>query len=90
MVPVVHVSRADLPLRTETLHVLRLLQLDPAQLVCLGDDLDLAALPADRVDVTLVDHNALAMPLRSLSPRVSAVFDHHTVSQGSASILPVR
>ncbi len=75
--PLVHVPRAELPLRTDTLHVLRLLGLDASQLLCLGDDVDLARAPG--LALTLIDHNALAAPLRALTPAVVAVLDHHVV-----------
>ncbi len=75
----VHIPRADLPLRTEVTYLWQLLALDPAALVCL-DELDLPALHSQhRLRLTLVDHNRLAAPLAALTDCIDRILDHHVV-----------
>ncbi|EGD73112.1 hypothetical protein PTSG_04826 [Salpingoeca rosetta] len=77
IIPIVNVSRADLPLRTEVTFVLEKLGIDAGDLVC-RDEVDLAGFAAAQsLDVTLVDHNRLAGHQTFLQPFVTHIVDHH-------------
>lgn len=74
---VLNIPRAELPLRTDNLFLLRESGLSQ-DLLLFRDQLDLSALHrAGRLDLTLVDHNVLPSSDSDLEGAVVEVIDHH-------------
>lgn len=72
--PIINIKRADLRLRRDVLHALQLVEVDVENL-CFIDDPHVHL--EDAPVITLVDHNALAPHQMHLSPKITAIFDHH-------------
>ena len=81
-VPMFNVNREDIPLRTEATWLLRDCDVNTVSVTCLGD-LDLKELQsANRLAVTLVDHNVPAIDQWELIPSTVEIIDHHKDDTG--------
>ncbi|XP_067094160.1 exopolyphosphatase PRUNE1 isoform X3 [Osmerus mordax] len=81
---VLNIPRAEFPLRTDNVFLLRESGLSQDYLV-FRNELDLAALQrAGRLDLTLVDHNVLPSSDSDLEGAVVEVIDHHFVERASS------
>ncbi|KAF8540327.1 exopolyphosphatase [Trichophaea hybrida] len=74
-IPFLAIPRADLSLRPEFLFILSKLQLSPSDLLCADDSPSFSTLNPENVNVHLVDHNRLTVPL--LGENVHGIIDHH-------------
>lgn len=87
-VPLVNIPRADFKLRTEAVYLLSEVGIGP-ELLTFIDEVDLdATLAQGRLELVLVDHNALAAGQASLAPAVSGVIDHHRDEEGFPEARP--
>ncbi|XP_062320864.1 exopolyphosphatase PRUNE1 [Osmerus eperlanus] len=86
---VLNIPRAEFPLRTDNVFLLRESGLSQDYLV-FRNELDLAVLHrAGRLDLTLVDHNVLPSSDSDLEGAVVEVIDHHFVERASSPSCPI-
>ncbi|KAM8870154.1 exopolyphosphatase PRUNE1 isoform 1-T1 [Spinachia spinachia] len=89
VVPMLNIRQSELPLRSDSVSLLRQVALDP-ELLLFRDQLDLRALHrTGRLRLTLVDHNVLPRSDRDLEGAVVEVIDHHLLERESSSSCPV-
>eukprot|EP00055_Hartaetosiga_balthica_P017294 m.114777 g.114777 ORF g.114777 m.114777 type:complete len:595 (-) comp9283_c3_seq1:1698-3482(-) len=77
-IPIINTTRESLPLRTEVMFILKRIEIDPVDLICI-DEIDLEAVcnNCKSVSVALVDHNEPSSHQQFLTPHVNQVIDHH-------------
>ncbi|XP_010872021.2 exopolyphosphatase PRUNE1 [Esox lucius] len=77
VVPVLNIRRAEFPLRSDNVLLLKESGV-PLEVLVFRDEVDLAGLhKAKRLALTLVDHNVLSSADRELEEAVVEVIDHH-------------
>lgn len=83
VVPMFNFPRADIPLRLEATHLFADCNVNTASVLCDGN-LDLKQLQAaNRLELTLVDHNVPVGDQQFLSTSVIEIIDHHKDETGS-------
>ncbi|KAM9489332.1 exopolyphosphatase PRUNE1 [Clarias gariepinus] len=85
-VPVLNIPRAEFPLRSDSIFLLRESGLSQDQLL-FRDEVDLHRL--QNLAITLVDHNVLPEADRTLENAVVEVIDHHRLDRTESSSCPV-
>ncbi|MFT7811233.1 protein prune homolog [Arapaima gigas] len=81
VVPVLNIRRSELALRTDSTFLLRQNGL-PQEVLTFRDEVDLLGLcQADRLSLTLVDHNVLPSADSGLEGAVLEVIDHHLLER---------
>eukprot|EP00128_Syssomonas_multiformis_P015604 Colp12_sorted_trinity150504_noHs@8783 len=75
--PYINIPRAEFPLRTEAAYLFKKLDIKIDHLI-FENEVDLKILKEQgSLEITLVDHNALATKQKFLEPCVKAIIDHH-------------
>ena len=83
VIPMFNVPRTDVSLRVEALYLFSECNVSTANIVCL-EDIDLQHLQAaNRLEMTLVDHNVPAGDQQVLLPSVIEIIDHHKDDTGN-------
>nr|XP_040020376.1 exopolyphosphatase PRUNE1 isoform X2 [Gasterosteus aculeatus aculeatus] len=89
VVPMLNIRQSELPLRSDSVYLLRQVALDP-ELLLFRDQLDLRDLHrGGRLRLTLVDHNVLPRSDSDLEGAVVEVIDHHLQERASSPSCPV-
>ncbi|KAL4629514.1 hypothetical protein GN956_G16986 [Arapaima gigas] len=89
VVPVLNIRRSELALRTDSTFLLRQNGL-PQEVLTFRDEVDLLGLcQADRLSLTLVDHNVLPSADSGLEGAVLEVIDHHLLERRHSDSCPV-
>ncbi len=83
-IPLLNISREDLPLRGEVFWAFEKFGIDRSNLVFVSD-LDLEK---DLSSVILVDHNGLSSAQSFLNDRIIGIYDHHKDENGFLTVKP--